>query len=152
MSVEICIYQPNIAENVGSMIRTCACFGIKKIHIIMPTGFVLNHKNLKNKSLDYGPEVDIVRHVNARSFFASLDENRRVILLTTKGTVSHTEFNFSNNDILMLGNESYGCPDQVRERVFEQIRVNMPGIAKRSLNVSIAGSIVIGEVFRQLQD
>ncbi len=150
--MRLALYQPDIAQNTGTILRLCACFGIP-VDIIGPAGFDMSDRALKRAALDYLPHVEIARHVGFDSFMAERGADTspslgRLVLLTTKAPTSHCDFRFAPDDTLMLGRESAGVPDTVHDRVDARITIPMrPGL--RSLNVAVAAAIVLGEALRQ---
>ncbi|MGO4682893.1 tRNA (cytidine(34)-2'-O)-methyltransferase [Hyphomicrobium sp. 2TAF46] len=150
--MRLALYQPDIAQNTGTILRLCACFGIP-VDVIGPAGFDMSDRALKRAALDYLPHVEIARHVGFDSFMAersavSSPSPGRLVLLTTKASTSHYDFRFAPDDTLMLGRESAGVPDSVHDRVDARITIPMrPGL--RSLNVAVAAAIVLGEALRQ---
>lgn len=149
--MRIAIYQPDIAQNTGTILRLCACLSVP-VDIIEPAGFDIGDRALKRAALDYLSHVDITRHVS----FAAFRESRtaisppgaRLVLLTSHADMPHHQFAFEKNDTLMLGRESAGCPEDVHQIASARITIPMrPGL--RSLNVAVAGAIVLGEALRQ---
>jgi tRNA (cytidine/uridine-2'-O-)-methyltransferase len=145
----LALYQPDIPQNAGTMLRTCACLGVDAA-IIEPAGFPVSDRHFRRAGMDYLDHVPIDRHV---SFAAFEDwrarQGRRLVLLTTKGAVDYRGFGYQPGDILMVGRESAGVPDHVHDaadaRVVIPIRQGL-----RSLNVAVAGTMVLGEALRQL--
>jgi tRNA (cytidine/uridine-2'-O-)-methyltransferase len=149
--MRIALYQPDIAQNAGTILRLCACFGVP-VDVIGPTGFDMSDRSLKRAALDYLPFVDLTRHVSFEAFMAeralATSGMGRLVLLTTKAATSHCDFAFSADDTLLLGRESAGVPDTVHERADARITIPMrPGL--RSLNVAVAAGMVLGEALRQ---
>lgn len=147
----IALYLPDIPYNVGSFIRLCACFGTT-LHIIEPCGFPWDPKRLKATALDYLPLVAITRHSSFEAFEAwraAEASKPRLVLLSTKASVPYTEFSFAPYDILLFGRESAGVPPEIHAKADARVTVPMPGNA-RSLNVAMAGAIVLGEAVRQM--
>jgi tRNA (cytidine/uridine-2'-O-)-methyltransferase len=145
----IALFEPDIPQNTGSLIRLAACLGIP-LHIIEPCGFPLDDKRLKRVSLDYYDLARVVRH---RSWQAFLDANQeqmraRLVLLTTHASDYHTDFQFKNDDILLFGRESSGVPPFVRQTVDASVKIPMQSGA-RSLNLVQAASMIVGEALRQ---
>ena len=143
----LALFEPDIPQNTGSLIRLSACMGVG-LHIIEPCGFPFDDKRMRRSAMDYVDLVAIVRH---RSWQAFLDWNQggRLILITTKAKQCYTEFAFKKNDILLLGRESSGVPEEVRNAVDTGITIPMQPEA-RSLNVALAASMVLGEALRQV--
>jgi tRNA (cytidine/uridine-2'-O-)-methyltransferase len=152
--MRLALYQPDIAQNTGTILRLAACFGIP-VDIIEPAGFDLSDRALKRAALDYLAHVELTRH---RSFAAFLDRRAateppggRLILLTSSAETAHFEYAFGRNDTLLLGRESAGCPAAVHESVDARIRIPIR-TGLRSLNVAVATAIVLGEALRQTAD
>lgn len=149
MSLDLALYQPDIANNTGTLVRLGACLGLT-VHIIHPSGFPITAQNLSRSGLDYVEHAVIEQHDSFEAFDAwRTAEHRRLVLLTTKSSQSAYEARFASGDILMLGRESAGVPDSVAERSDLRIRIPMrPGL--RSINVALAGSMIVGEAMRQI--
>lgn len=146
--MRIALYQPDIPQNTGAILRLCACFGVG-LDIIEPCGFPLSDTKLKRVGMDYTGLVDVVRHTSWDQFYAHITEQkRRLILLTTKTTYSYVDFSFSASDILLLGRESSGVPDDVHQAVHGKIKIPLVPEA-RSLNVAVSGAIALAEGLRQ---
>jgi tRNA (cytidine/uridine-2'-O-)-methyltransferase len=148
MSVELALYQPEIAQNTGTMLRLGACMGIP-IHIIHPTGFPFSPKRLKGGVLDYFEKAEIVEHDSYADFTAWVRASgRRLVLLTTKATASVYQSAFGENDVLLMGRESIGVPPEVAADAAICLRIPMrPGL--RSINVALSAAMVLGEALRQ---
>ena len=145
--IEIALYQPDIAPNAATIARLCACFGLK-LTIIEPAGFVWTDSAFRRAGMDYLQNVDLRRSDSWEKFRAD-NQNRRLVLLSTKATQSHIAFNFSSDDILLLGRESAGVPPEIHSAIHDRIKIPMqPGM--RSINVALAAAIVTGEALRQL--
>lgn len=145
--LEIALYQPDIAPNAATIARLCACFGLK-LTIIEPAGFVWTDSSFRRAGMDYLQHVNLHRS-DSWEHFRSETQTRRLVLLSTKATVSHVQFQFSDEDILLLGRESAGVPEDVHASVKARVLIPMkPGM--RSLNVAMAASLVTGEALRQL--
>ncbi len=149
--MRLALYQPDIAQNTGTILRLCACFGVS-VDVIGPTGFDMSDRALKRAALDYLTHVNLTRHTSFDAFMeqrsTAAEPRGRLVLLSTKATTSHFNFAFDRNDTLLLGRESAGVPDAVHVRVDARITIPMlPGL--RSLNVAIAAAIVLGEALHQ---
>lgn len=146
--MRIGLYQPDIPQNTGTILRMAACLRVP-VDVILPTGFDMSDRSLKRAALDYLAHADIRRHESFEAFEAGrLAEGRRLIALTTTGTVAHTAFAFAKGDILLLGRESAGLPEPVR--ALADARVRIPIAAPlRSLNIAVAAAIAVGEALRQ---
>lgn len=148
MRLGLALYQPDIAQNTGTLLRLGACIGVP-VHIIHPTGFPFSRAALKRSGMDYLDQVDLIEH----SGFAAFEdwrkaEGRRLALLTTKASVSVYEAGFQEGDVLLLGRESAGVPEAVSASADLRLRIPMRQEA-RSLNVAIAAALVLGEAMRQ---
>ncbi len=146
--MNIALFEPDIPQNTGSIIRLCACMGVT-LHIIEPCGFLLDDRQVKRVAMDYNGQVDINRHTSWQKFLESMG-SMRIILLSTKARDNYTDFNFREDDILLLGRESSGVPQDVADACASKIKINMSGNA-RSLNVALAASMVLGEALRQVR-
>lgn len=146
--LRIALYQPDIPGNTGTILRLAACLGLA-VDIIEPAGFDLSDRNLKRAGMDYIAAVTMTRHVNWERFETwRSSTGRRLVLASTKAAVPYTRFMFKPDDILLLGRESAGVPDQVHERADARILIPMaPG--QRSLNIAMAGAMMVGEAIRQ---
>lgn len=147
--VRIALYQPDIPQNAGTIIRTAACLGIG-VDLIEPAGFRLDDKALRRAGLDYLERAAIARHVSWDAFEdVRRAERRRLVLATTRADVSVFAFAFAPGDTLIFGRESAGVPDAVHRAA--DVRLKIPMIAGvRSLNVAVATGIVVAEALRQL--
>lgn len=148
--IKIALFQPDIAGNVGTIMRMCACFGIE-LHIIEPCGFVFDMQKIRKAALDYIDHVDLHRHDSFDDFYESeiiKKPQNRLVLLTTKSSDSYTDFEFEKNDILLLGRESAGVPEEVANKANAKIKIMMQE-KMRSLNVAISAAMVLGEAIRQ---
>ncbi len=146
--MRLALFQPDIAPNVGTLLRLGACLGVA-VDVIEPCGFPASDKSLKRAAMDYADKVMVQRHDDWASFNGWRQAARhRLVLIETSGKVAHTQFAFTPTDILMLGRESAGTPPAV-EAACDAV-VYIPMLAgRRSLNVAIAGAIVLGEALRQ---
>jgi tRNA (cytidine/uridine-2'-O-)-methyltransferase len=149
MPLRLALYQPDIPQNAGTMIRMAACLGVA-VDIIEPAGFPVSDRHFRRAGMDYLDHVAIRRHVSWTTFNADRQaEGARLVLLTTKGAVAHTAFAFQPGDILMVGRESAGVPDDVHAAVDARVVIPMrPEV--RSLNVAVSAAMVLGEALRQV--
>lgn len=145
--MRLALYQPDIAQNTGTILRLAACLGVA-VDVIGPTGFDMTDRTLRRAGLDYLDHVEIKRHLSFEDFHATLPPGARLILLTTRAEVRHIDFGFAGGDVLMLGRESAGVPQAVADRATAQIRIPMRA-GLRSLNVAVAAAMVLGEALRQ---
>lgn len=144
--MRLALYEPDIPQNTGTLMRLCACLGVA-LDIIEPCGFMLSDKNLRRAGMDYLEHLDMTKHASW-NVFRKNTQGKRIILLTTKTEDSYIDFRFQPDDILLAGRESAGVPDDVHAAC--EARVTVP-MAKglRSLNVAIASAMVLGEALRQ---
>jgi len=144
--MRLALYQPDIPQNAGALLRLASCFGVA-VDIIEPCGFVLDDRRLKRAAMDYLPRAEIARHQSWDAFLK--DKTRgRLVLLSTKARLPYHRFAFAGDDILLLGRESAGVPPEVFDRVDEKLLIPMrPGM--RSLNVALAAALALGEALRQ---
>ena len=147
-SLSLALYQPDIPQNTGNLMRTAACMGVA-LDIIEPCGFVLSDKGMRRAGMDYGELATLRRH-NSWEKFREFHRESRIVLLSTKADVTLDQFTFQLGDVLLLGRESAGVPDDVHEEVACRVRLPMAEGA-RSMNVSNAGAIAAFEALRQLQ-
>lgn len=145
--MRLCLYQPDIAPNVGAAIRLCACFDVP-LDVIEPCGFPVSDKSLKRTAMDYADQVDSHVYASWSAYCAVVPEKTRLVLLTTKAAQRYDQFSFSPSDVLILGRESAGVPDDVHARCDARVRIPLAPKA-RSLNVSHAAAIVLAEGLRQ---
>ena len=142
----IALYEPDIPQNTAAIIRTCACLGAK-LEIIEPCGFLLTDKRFKRVVMDYLDHNQIVYYQNADDFFKA-KKNQRIVLMTTKASVSYTKFKFNKNDTILFGRESAGVPERVHKLISDRLKIPMSEKA-RSLNIASSVAIVLSESLRQ---
>ena len=148
MSLRLALYQPDIPQNAGTMLRLAACLGLG-VDVIGPAGFDLTDRALRRAGLDYLDHVEIARHVDFAAFAAaSATARRRIVLLSTRAAVAHVDFVHDAHDVLLVGRESAGVPDAVHAAAGAAIRIPMRA-GRRSLNVAVAAAIVVAEALRQ---
>ena len=143
---KIALFEPDIPQNTGAIIRTCACLGAK-LEIIEPCGFLLSDKRFKRVVMDYMDEREIKIYQNSDHFFES-KKNQRVILMTTKGSDSYTNFKFDVNDTILFGRESAGVPEDIHRLVKNRLKIPMKN-DKRSLNIASSVAIILAECLKQ---
>jgi len=145
----LALFEPDIAQNAGAMMRTCACLGLDAA-VIEPAGFRINDPRFRRAAMDYIATLPIDIHDSWASFAAwRAARQRRLILLTTKGETSLWDFAFREGDIILVGRESSGAPDAVHASADARLCIPIqPGL--RSLNVGIAATIAMTEALRQL--
>ncbi len=146
--IEIALYQPDIAQNAGTIARLCACFGLP-LTIIEPAGFAWGSTSFRRAGMDY-LDLALIRRAGSWAAFRESTANRRIILLTTKGETSYLDFRYEPGDVLLLGRESAGVPQSIHDAASARIVIPITPPA-RSLNVALAAAMVTGEALRQLQ-
>lgn len=146
--IKIALYQPDIPQNVGAFIRLTACLGID-LDIIEPCGFPWNEKKIKQSAMDYMTLVNYTRHSSWEKFCEN-NQERRIVLMTTKASVPYTDFEFHEDDILLAGRESAGVPENVHNYAGGRVLIPMHGEA-RSLNIVNASAMITGEALRQIK-
>jgi len=147
MGLSLALYQPDIPQNVGAAMRLCACIGAG-LEIIAPCGFIWDARKIRQSAMDYYDSCGLQRHTSWRSFLDLNQGRRRIVLLTTKVAAPYTDFAFTADDVLLMGRESAGVPDDVYNAADACLTIPMkPGV--RSLNVVNAASMVMGEALRQ---
>jgi tRNA (cytidine/uridine-2'-O-)-methyltransferase len=147
--MRLALYQPDIPQNTGAILRLAACFGMP-VDLIEPCGFVFDDRRLRRAGMDYLEYVDLQRHSSWEAYqTARAGRQGRLILLTTRVAVPYIECRFEATDSLLLGRESAGVPEEVHAAADVRLLIPMrPGL--RSLNVAMAAAIVAGEAMRQL--
>ncbi len=146
--MEIALYQPDIAGNVGAMLRTAACFSAR-VHIIEPCGFPFSMQAFRRTAMDYADALEVVRHADWPVFQSWAEsQKRRLVLLTTQGGESLYDSDFGADDVLLMGSEGAGVPVSVHDAVARQVRIPMAA-GMRSLNVGVAAGIALAEALRQ---
>ncbi len=146
--MRIALYQPDIAGNVGTILRLAACWELA-VDIILPCGFPASDAQLKRAAMDYGGHVDVTRHVDFAAFAtARLADGARLIALTSAGDTRHVDARFKPDDILLMGRESAGLPPELHDRADLRLRIPMAA-GFRSLNLAVATGIALGEAMRQ---
>lgn len=144
--MRIALYQPDIPQNAGTILRMSVCFGLP-VDIIEPCGFIWNSKELKRAGMDYLDKADVTRHMAWETFFEQ-NKGKRLVLLTTKASVPYTDFAFDKDDILLFGRESAGVPENVHNAVSARIRIPMKP-NERSLNLALSCAVATTEAMRQ---
>ena len=143
---KIALFEPDIPQNTAAIIRTCACLGAK-LEIIEPCGFLLSDKRFKRVVMDYMDEKDINFYQSADDFFNS-KKDQRIILMTTKASISYTNFKFKKNDTILFGRESAGVPEKVHQILNNRLKIPMEN-NKRSLNLASSVAIILAECLKQ---
>ncbi len=148
--MHLALYQPEIPQNTGTLMRLCACMGIN-LNIIHPCGFVWEDRHLRRAGMDYMDIATVHHHTSWETFQEEVrKKSQRLILLDAKAETLYTNFSFQSGDVLLLGQESAGVPEDIFQTTPHRLRIPMtPGC--RSLNVSLAAAMVVGEALRQLK-
>ena len=144
---KIALFEPDIPQNTAAIIRTCACLGAK-LEIIEPCGFILSDKRFKRVVMDYIDEKEIKFYQSSEHFFDS-KKNQRIILMTTKASISYTKFKFDKNDTILFGRESAGVPKKVHKLIQHRLKIPMKN-DKRSLNIASSVAIILAESLKQI--
>ncbi len=149
--MRLALYQPDIPQNTGTILRLAACLAVP-VDVIGPAGFDLSDRALRRSGLDYLTHVELVRHDDfiAYAGWRAANAPGRLILLTTQAARSYLDFPFRSDDTLLLGRESAGVPDAVRAAADAALRIPIR-TGLRSLNVAVAGAMALGEALRQTQ-
>ena len=145
---KIALYEPDIPQNTAAIIRTCACLGAK-LEIIEPCGFLVSDKRFKRVVMDYMDLEQIEFYQSSEKFFEK-KQNQRIVLMTTKGSISYTEFKFKSDDTILFGRESAGVPEKVHKLIKDRLKIPMNSNA-RSLNIASSVAIVLAESLRQIK-
>ena len=143
---KIALYEPDIPQNTGAIIRICSCLGAD-LEIIEPCGFLFNDKRFKRVVMDYMDEKMIKFYRDYNEFFKS-KKNQRVILMTTKASVPYATFDFKINDTILFGRESAGVPEKIHALINNRLKIPMIN-NKRSLNITSSVAIILAENLRQ---
>ena len=147
LSPKIALFEPDIPQNTAAIIRTCACLG-SELEIIEPCGFLLSDNRFKRVVMDYMNEKDIKFYKSSKDFFEA-KKNKRIILMTTKASISYTKFKFGKNDTILFGRESAGVPLSVHKLIKDKLKIPMKN-NKRSLNIASSVAIVLAESLKQI--
>ena len=143
---KIALFEPDIPQNTAAIIRTCSCLGAK-LEIIEPCGFLLSDKRFRRVVMDYMSEKNIKFYQSFKDFFES-KKNQRIVLMTTKASISYTEFKFDKNDTILFGRESAGVPDNIHKIVKDRLKIPMKN-KMRSLNIASSVAIILAESLKQ---
>ena len=143
---KIALFEPDIPQNTAAIIRTCACLGAK-LEIIEPCGFLISDRRFKRVVMDYMDEKDINFYKSADIFFKS-KKDQRIILMTTKASISYTNFKFEKNDTILFGRESAGVPEEIHKLLNNKLKIPMES-NKRSLNLASSVAIILAECLKQ---
>jgi len=147
--LDVVLFQPQIPPNTGNIIRLCANSGFR-LHLIEPLGFDLDDKKLRRAGLDYHEFAAVKRHKNYQAFLES-EAPSRVLAITTKATNYYGDVKFSQGDYILMGSETAGLPEEVRQQIPDQDKIRIPMLeGSRSMNLSNATAVIIYEAWRQL--
>lgn len=146
--IDLALYQPDIAQNTGTLIRLSACLGIR-LHVIGPAGFDMSDRNLRRAGMDYIELATVVRHAGWTDFEAfARTEGRRLVLASTRASLPYVDFAFAAGDIVLMGRESAGVPEAVHGRADGRVLIPMRPDT-RSINVALSAAMIVGEALRQ---
>ena len=143
---KIALFEPDIPQNTAAIIRTCACLGVE-LEIIEPCGFLLTDKRFKRVVMDY-MDNKVIRFYQSFDRFYKDKENHRIVLMTTKASISYTKFKFEKSDTILFGRESAGVPEKVHKLIKNKLKIPMKN-NKRSLNISSSVAIILAESLKQ---
>ena len=143
---KIALFEPDIPQNTAAIIRTCACLGVE-LEIIEPCGFLLTDRRFKRVVMDY-MDNKVIRFYQSFARFYKDKENHRIVLMTTKASISYTKFKFEKSDTILFGRESAGVPEKVHKLIKNKLKIPMKK-NKRSLNISSSVAIILAESLRQ---
>ena len=144
--IRIALYQPDIPQNVGAMMRLCACTGVE-LDVIEPCGFPWDDRKIRQSGMDYVDFANYRKHTSWEAFQTAFPE-RRIILMTTKADCNYTDFTYNDQDILLAGRESAGVPPEIHALAAARIGIPMQA-GLRSLNIVNATAMILGEAIRQ---
>lgn len=146
--MEVALYQPDIAGNVGTIMRLCACWGVP-LNIVMPCGFPFGDKQLRRAAMDYGASAQIRRHAGFDDFADHVAASgARIVLLSSKAQTTLPAMQFEPSDILLFGSESAGVPAHVHDAAAMSVRIPMLA-GFRSLNLAVSAGIALGKALEQ---
>ena len=143
---KIALFEPDIPQNTAAIIRTCACLGTK-LEIIEPCGFLLSDKRFKRVVMDYMDEKSI-NYYQSFDTFLDAKKNQRIVLMTTKASISYVDFKFDINDTILFGRESAGVPENIHKIIENRLKIPMKN-NMRSLNIASSVAIVLAESLKQ---
>ena len=144
--LKIALFEPDIPQNTAAIMITCACLGAK-LEIIEPCGFLLSDKRFKRVVMDY-MNKDEIKFYRSSAHFFNFKENQRIILMTTKASISYTKFRFKKNDTILFGRESAGVPQNIHKLIKDRLKIPMKR-NQRSLNIASSVAIVLAESLKQ---
>jgi len=147
----LALFQPDIPQNTGTILRLAACMALP-VDIIRPAGFDISDRALRRATMDYGTAVEITLHDSWQAFaaFLAAGEPTRIVAATTAGAIAYTEFVYMPSDVLLFGRESAGLPEAVHAVADARIRIPMQS-GMRSLNVAMSAAMITGEALRQTE-
>ena len=148
LAPKIALYEPDIPQNTAAIIRTCTCLGAK-LEIIEPCGFLFTDKRFKRVVMDYMNNDQIKFYESSDKFFEA-KKNQRIVLMTTKGSISYTKFKFNTDDTILFGRESAGVPETIHKLIENRLKIPMNNKV-RSLNIASSVAIVLAESLRQIE-
>jgi tRNA (cytidine/uridine-2'-O-)-methyltransferase len=147
-NLEICLFEPGIAQNTGAIARLCACFGIHRLNIIEPASFIFdNNRSIRRAGMDYIKKIKLIRHGSFEEFRRSY--TGRIVLFDVKATKMYFDIQFFESDCILLGNESFGVTDEIFSSCDERVIIPISQ-ETRSLNVAMCAAIGLAEVARQI--
>ena len=147
--MQIALYQPDIPQNTGTILRLCACMGVTA-HVIEPAGFAISDRRFRRAGMDYLDQVSWTRHDSWTKFEEwRRQAGSRLLLFTTKGATPYLDFRYQASDILLFGRETAGVPEAVAEAADARLVIPIRP-ALRSLNVAMAAAMALGEALRQV--
>jgi tRNA (cytidine/uridine-2'-O-)-methyltransferase len=144
--MRVALFEPEIAGNVGAVLRLGACLGAA-VHLIEPLGFAWDDQRVRRTAMDYIDHVEIARHAGFEAFRSSIG-SRRLVLFTTKSRQSAYDFRYRADDVLLFGKESAGVPAAVADSCDARVRIPIRAEV-RSLNLAMAAALAVGEALRQ---
>ena len=146
--MELALFQPDIPQNTGTILRLAACLGLRA-HLIEPAGFPTSDRAFRRAGMDYLDQVDLTRHASWAAFETwRRGQGLRLVLFTTRAAVPYLDHAYAAHDILLFGRESSGVPEEVHAAA--EVRLKVPMVpAMRSLNVAVAAAMAVGEALRQ---
>jgi tRNA (cytidine/uridine-2'-O-)-methyltransferase len=145
--LRLALFEPDIPQNTGALLRLAACFGVE-VDLIEPCGFLLDDRRFRRAVLDYAADLVVFRHASWTAFLADRPTQSRLILMTTSGSIALHCFTFASDDTILLGRESAAVPEAVHRAASARVVIPLRRPA-RSLNVALAGAIALGEALRQ---
>lgn len=146
--MRIALYEPDIPQNTGTILRACACLGLE-VHLIEPAGFPVTDRAFRRAGMDYLDQVAVIRHASFAAFEAwRMADHLRLVLLTTAAAQSYLDHTYRGDEVLLFGRESAGVPAAVHQAADARLRIPIrEGL--RSLNIAMAAAMVVGEALRQ---